>query len=131
MAQGRDPPPDDLGLLPAHPAPTVARVVLLAREEGHARPDRADARPDRADERPASAEGRPAPKEGRPVRVEELGTLDAIAALVPETSALNRLPRPLHTVADLLDRTGPLLRLTYHEAADLAPVASKLIEEAT
>lgn len=91
--------PDDLGLLHAHPEPAVARIVLLSRKPGAGQ-----------------------------VHMAELGTLDAIVALVPETSALNLLPRPLHTVADLLDRTGPLLRLTYHEAADLVPVASKLIE---
>lgn len=116
--------PDELGLLPAHPAPWVARIVVLNREEAHAR--RAG-----VEERPVGGEDRPVPLKERPVRAEELGTLDAIAALVPETSALNRLPRPLHTLAHLLERTGPLLRLTYREAADLVPVAAKLIEDAT
>lgn len=60
-----------------------------------------------------------------------MGTLDAIAALIPETSALNRLPRPLHAVADLLERTGPLVRLTYREASDLVPLVSALFEERT
>lgn len=95
--------PDDLGLLPLRAQATVSRIVLLDREEGRA----------------------------GPLGVEELGTLDAIAALLPETSALNRLPHPLRTVADLLDRTGPLLRLTYREAADLVPVASRLLQEAS
>lgn len=100
--------PDDLGLLPATSEPRVARIVVLNRE----------------------AHSRLVGAEERPVLVEELGTLDAIAALVPETSALNRLPRPLHAVASLLEHTGPLLRLTYREAADLGPVAAKLIEDA-
>lgn len=94
--------PDALGLLPAHPTPWVARVVLLTREH----------------------------HPGAPAHAEELGTLDAVAALIPETSALNRLPRPLHTVADLLDRTGPLVRLTYREASDLVPLVSALLEDA-
>ncbi|AQP46182.1 hypothetical protein RPIT_13955 [Tessaracoccus flavus] len=92
--------PEDLGLLPSHPEPVVSRIVLLNRNEG-------------------------APPS---VATDELGTLDAIAALVPETSALNRLPRPLHAVAGLLDRAGPLLRLTYRESGDLVPLASQLIE---
>lgn len=94
--------PDTLGLLPAHPAPTVARVVLLAREHDP----------------------------GVPAHAEELRTLDAVAALIPETSALNRLPRPLHTVADLLERTGPLVRLTYREASDLVPLVTALLADA-
>lgn len=93
--------PDHLGLLPAPLSPTVARIGLLSRS----------------------------PDQGAPVQVDELGTLDAVAALIPETSALNRLPRPLHTVADLLERTGPLVRLTYREATDLVPLVSRLFEE--
>ncbi|MGD8214493.1 hypothetical protein [Aestuariimicrobium sp. Y1814] len=95
--------PHTLGLLPAHPQPTVARVVLLRRQA------------DIEDQSPT---------------VQHLGTLDAVAALIPESSALNRLPRPLHTVAELLDRTGPLARLTYREAGDLVPVLSDVLNEA-
>ena len=98
----RETSPDDLGLHYAHPSPTVARIILL--------------------NRPAGFSGAP--------RTEELGTLDAISALVPETSALNRLPSPLHTVAALLDRTGPVLRYSYGEAEDLAPIAAELIGNA-
>ena len=76
--------PDVLGLLPAHPSATVARIVLLSREED-----------------PSA-----------PAHAEELGVLDAVAALIPETSALNRLPRPLHLLAELLEGTGPLVWLT-------------------
>lgn len=93
--------PDALGLLPAHPTPTVARVVLLNR----------------------------AHDKGTPVHAEDLQTLDAVAALIPETSALNRLPRPLHMLAELLERTAPLVRLTYREASDLVPLVSELIED--
>lgn len=95
----RETSPDDLGLLHAHPAATAARIVLLSRQPQH---------------------------EGTP-RVEELGTLDAITALIPETSAVHRLPQPLHALADLLARTGPVLRLHYREAEDLLPLAADLI----
>lgn len=94
--------PDDLGLLLAHASPTVTGIVLLHRAEGAHVSAHAD----------------------------ELGTLDAVAALIPETSALNRLPRPLHAMAALLDRTGPVIGLTYCEARHLAPVVSDLVEEA-
>lgn len=95
----RETSPSDLGLRDAHTRPTVARIVLLTR--------------------PARFSG--------PPRAEELGTLDAISALVPETSALDRLPGPLHTLAALLDRTGPVLRVSCGEAEDLVPLAAELI----
>jgi len=94
--------PDDLGLLPAHATPALAQLVILNREKGH----------------------RGAPQ------VEELALLDAVGALVPQTSALNRLPRPLRTVADLLAATGPLLRITYREAHDLGSTLAALLEDA-
>lgn len=94
--------PDALGLLPAPPYAAVSRLVLLRRAQEATSP-----------------------------RMEELPLLDAVAALIPETSALNRLPRPLQTVADLLARTGPLLRLTYREAADLVPIVADLAGGAT
>lgn len=79
--------PDDLGLAVAHRAPTCTGCCCSA----------AKAEPGRA------AGG-------------QLGTLDAIAALVPETSALNRLLAPLHVVAGLLAATGPVFRCTFGEA---------------
>ena len=93
--------PDDLGLAPAHPAPTVRRVIVLARPPGHS---------------------------GAP-RVAELGTLDAVQAILPETSSLAKLPRPLRTLADLTERCGPVLRCSYAEADDLAALAADLIGE--
>lgn len=98
----REASPDELGLGQAHPQPTVGRLVLLRR--------------------PAHHTGAPA--------VEELGLLDAVAALIPETSALHKLPRPLQRAEELIERTGPVLRLSYREAADLAPLVAEIIGEA-
>lgn len=95
----RETPPDDLGLLPAHATPRLARIILLRRD------------PELT---------------GGPL-VEELGTLDAILALLPESSGTVRLRRPLHLLSDLLDATGPVLRFTYREAADIVVQASALI----
>lgn len=93
--------PDDLGLLPAHTTPALAQLVILNREEGHT---------------------------GAP-QVDVLALLDAVGALVPQTSALNRLARPLRLVADLLDCTGPLLCLTYREASELVPALTELLKD--
>ncbi len=91
--------PDDLGLARAHPEPTVRRVILLDRPPGHT---------------------------GAP-NIAELSTLDAVERMLPETSSLGRLPRPLRRLADLADRWGPVLRCSYAEADDLVPLAADLI----
>ena len=90
--------PDELGLLPAHREATVARIVLLSREEG----------------------------ESQPVSVEELGTLDAIVAIVSETSASAGC-RVRCTPCRPSRPHRALLRLSSR-GADLVPVAEKLIE---
>ncbi len=95
--------PDDLGLLPVHPKPTVKRVIVLRRPIGHV---------------------------SGPI-VEELSTLDAVEAILPETSSLARLPRPLRTLADLTERCGPILRCSYAEADDLVALTAALIGEAS
>lgn len=95
----REASPDELGLQPAHPTPILGRIVLL--------------------QRPAGFSGYP--------EVEELGTLDALSALLAETSALNRFPTPLQALAGLVERTGPALRLTYSDAASLHSLVSELI----
>jgi hypothetical protein len=61
------------------------------------------------------------------LHVSPLGTLDAIDALVPHTSHLIDLDEPLHRLAALLERIGGAARVSYSEAADLAP----LLEAAT
>jgi hypothetical protein len=58
--------------------------------------------------------------DGPPV-VEAVGTLDAIAALTPETSHLPELERPLQRMAALCDAVE-VVRVAYREAADLAPL---------
>lgn len=50
--------------------------------------------------------------------VEPVELFEAILALVPETSYLGRLKRPLHRVAEAVLRAGGVRRLTYSEAAE-------------
>lgn len=94
--------PDEVGLLTAPTDPWLRRIVLLDRSDSHT---------------------------GSP-RLEQLGLADAIVALAPETSALSRLDRPLHLLADLIGATGPVLRCHYRDARDLAPVLADLVEVA-
>ena len=49
------------------------------------------------------------------------------AVILAETSALNRFPAPLQALAGLIARTGPVLRLTYSDAASIQPLAGELI----
>jgi hypothetical protein len=91
--------PDALGLARSHPHPTVKRVIVLSRPGGHA---------------------------GSP-HIEELCTLDAVHHILPETSSLGRLPRPLRTLASLTEQCGPVLRCSYGEADDLAALTAELI----
>ncbi|MFB9312311.1 ATP-binding protein [Nocardioides plantarum] len=60
-------------------------------------------------------------------RVEHVETVDALARLAPESSSLAAMPRPLHQVAELLDRTGGLRVLHYAEAAQLRPMVTEML----
>ncbi|MGJ6980392.1 hypothetical protein ACSDQ9_07660 [Aestuariimicrobium soli] len=91
--------PDDLGLLPAHATPWLAKLVVLDRVA-------------------LATSG---------VRVSPLATLDAIEAMASQTSSLGRLPRALHVVADLLASTGGAERWTYTEHTDLLDRAATLL----
>lgn len=91
--------PAELGMQPAPAAPVVARVLILERDDGH---------------------------RGAPV-VDELGLLDGIELLAPQTSALYALPRGLHRLARLRETTGPVLRVRYAEATTLLELAAELI----
>ena len=60
---------------------------------------------------------READREG--LHVETLSTLDAIEALLPETSSLGLLPRALHWLDELFTRIGPVERWHYGEHESL------------
>ena len=53
--------------------------------------------------------------------------MDALFALVEQTSSLTELERPLQRLADLIERCGPVLRVHYTEAADVADELAQLI----
>lgn len=84
--------PDELGLLPAPHAPVLAKMVLLRRVAG-------------LDE----------------LEIVELSLADAIMGIVPETSSLPLLPRPLHLLANVIERTGGVVLARYGDATQLEP----------
>lgn len=94
--------PVSLGLLPHHPAPRLGRVILLDRQSN-----------------------------ATSASLEPLDVLTAIEGIVPQSSALNRLSRPLNTLADLLEASGTVHRLTYAEASQALPVLTRLMEART
>jgi hypothetical protein len=79
--------PDELGLLTPHPDPQLATLAILRRSSGH------DA-----------------------ATVTRLDLFDAITMLVPETSSLSRLPRPLHLLAALEEAIDGIWLIEYAEA---------------
>lgn len=58
---------------------------------------------------------------------DELGFMDALFALVGQTSSLPALQRPLHRLGGLIDNSGPVLRVRYGEAADVEDELASLI----
>lgn len=102
LRERKETSPDELRLVPAHSEPRVERLVYLKRH-----PD-ADMEP----------------------RVQELDLFDAIELLTPQTSSLGIMDQGLHRLADLIERTGPVLQIDYSEAETLLPVAASLIGEA-
>ena len=54
-------------------------------------------------------------------------TLAAIMELVPQTSYLTRIPRPLHRMADLLDSVGGARRLSYRDVDSLGPALAEVL----
>lgn len=91
--------PEDLDLLSAPDAPRIRRIVLLQRSEG---------------------------LRTEPVWT-ELSLGDAIVALIPESSSLSRLPRPLHVLKDLIEETEPVLRCEYRECDDILDQMCELV----
>ncbi len=92
-------PPQELCLLPAVGPALIARILLL---------DRSDSGPDRPD-------------------IQPLDLFDAILTLTPQTSALSTLDAGLHRLSDLIEATGPVLKVRYREAESLRPLIAELI----
>ena len=90
--------PTDLGLLPVGPESRVVALALLDRADEHVAPT-----------------------------VETVPVLEALAAIAEQSSAIHLLPRPLHLIADLLQRTGGLRRLRYRDVSDAAPLVHDLL----
>jgi hypothetical protein len=63
---------------------------------------------------------------GEPL-VDLLDTVDAIAAIAPQSSFLPSLERPLHRLAELIHLVGGARRVRYAESADLEPVIARLL----
>lgn len=91
--------PDELGLLVAPTAPTLATVVLLDRSLDANQP-----------------------------KITPLGHAEAIIELAPHTSALSSVRRPLQRICEILDASGGAIRATYREAGDLAALVPMLLE---
>ncbi|WCC80958.1 hypothetical protein O6R08_00695 [Cutibacterium equinum] len=83
--------PDDLGLQPCHPEPHVSHLVLLARDDSH--------------ETLITPERR----------------LDAMVTMAEQSSSVHKLPKPLHTLADLIDHVGQVWTARYAECQTLEP----------
>lgn len=89
--------PDELGLARAPDRLHLAAVVLLARDPGQ-----------------------PAPV------LEPVALVEALAEVVPQTSALLRLPRPMESVVTALTSGGGPWRLRYAEVADCVDLVAGL-----
>jgi sarcosine oxidase gamma subunit len=92
-------PPSTVGLAPPDARVHLAALCLLDRDPHH---------------------------QGEPT-VETLPTLDALVALVPQTSHLPEMARPLQRLAALCESLGGVHRITYRESADVAGVLDQLV----
>ena len=95
----REEGPDGLGLLPAHPAPVLTSLILIRRDPAVTGP-----------------------------RWTRLDLFDAMVSLVPETSSLSRLQRPLHVLRDLYAALDGVWLVDYAEATDLVDPISERLE---
>jgi hypothetical protein len=64
--------------------------------------------------------------EGEPI-VEHLETVDAIAAIAPQSSYLPSMDKPLHRLAELIHLVGGAKYIRYAESADLDRVLNQLL----
>lgn len=93
-------PPDSLGLK-VSPVPAHLRaIVILDRQPGHA--------------------GDPA--------VTDIGVLDMICDIAPQSSSLHMLPEPLQMLHALHSRMRRVVRVTYAEAQSLQPLIASLLD---
>ena len=92
--------PHELGLVEASEPATLGSVVMLDRRDDH----------------------------DGPAMVERVGTLDAIAALTPETSHLPELDKPLQRMASLCESVGGVRAVTYRDAEQLAPLLDEWLK---
>ena len=61
--------------------------------------------------------------------VESVPITEAIGALVPQTSHLSALERPLRTLVEAVVSTGGMRRVVYSEASSLPPLIDDLLQE--
>lgn len=101
--------PDELGLAPCPPDPRAALIVLL---------DRAPADPD-------------GDSAAAPATLERVPLLDGLIELIPQTSALPAMRRPLQTLAGTVRRAGGVWRLTYREIDDGADLVREALRART
>lgn len=85
----REHSPESLNLLPTPPKASLARLAVLRR------------------------------KDGVPASFTQLGMLEALEMVVPETSSLSRLVRPLGLLAEVFERVGGVTLIEYGEAEDI------------
>lgn len=90
--------PEELNLLQAGPDPILHKIAILHRVPG-----------------------------STDLQTEPLGTAEALQLLVPDSSSISRLERGLVVLAEVLERTGGAVRITYAENAQLAPLVPELL----
>lgn len=92
--------PDELGLRPCPPEPRIRALVLLDRvREGAVEP-----------------------------RLEPVPLLEAMLELLPQTSALPSLERPIQRLCEAIDRCGGVYRLTYAQIDEVKALVRDLLE---
>lgn len=92
--------PDELGLAATPAAPRLAAVIQLCRSSGVARP-----------------------------RLDRIGVLDAVLGVLPEASAIDKLPEPLHRLVAVLRAGGGPYRLTYADIGDCVDLIAGVLAE--